>query len=258
MPVFVCNGKAKVKGKKLFSSDWAQKLAESDKGSYFDQEQLLNELNEQPSAECDPSISSSTCSASRSKITVEEPLADLESNETWQKIHGHAIVAGERLQEKINESVTCRFCQGSVQLVENLGSKSGLGSVWMFQCQNESCPSQECNLPFSTTEKSRPFAINRASVLGFRAIGGGHAAASKVFSFLSPLNKNSWADHTKKIEQETKLLLEDNLNRAAHDVKEFKFSNGDIGVDCSFEELEDTIILVSRSKACQTPIVIAR
>ena len=208
----------------MFSSDWAQKLAESDKGSYFDQEQLLNELNEQPSAECDQSISSSTCSASRSKITLEEPLADLESTETWQNIHGHAIVAGERLQEKINESVTCRFCQGSVQLVENLGSKSGLGSVWMFQCQNESCPSQECNLPFSKTEKRRAFAINRASVLGFRAIGGDHAAASKVFSFLglSPINKNSWADHTKKIEQETKLLLEDNLNRAAHDVKEFK------------------------------------
>ena len=66
----------------MFSSDWAQKLAESDKGSYFDQGQWLKELNEQPSAESDPSISSSisssTCSASRSKITVEEPLADLE------------------------------------------------------------------------------------------------------------------------------------------------------------------------------------
>ena len=90
----------------MFSSDWAQKLVESDKGSYFDQEQWLKELNEQSSAECIPSISSSisslTCSASRSKITVEEPLADLQSTETWQKIHGHAIVAGERLQEKIN------------------------------------------------------------------------------------------------------------------------------------------------------------
>ena len=28
------------------------------------------------------------------------------------------------------------------------------------------------------------FAINRALVLGFRGIGGGHATASKVFSFL--------------------------------------------------------------------------
>ena len=83
---------------------------ESDKGSYFDQEQWLKELNEQPSAECDPSypsVSTSTSSASRSKITVEEPLAELESEntETWQKLHGHTIVAGERLQEKINESL---------------------------------------------------------------------------------------------------------------------------------------------------------
>ena len=95
------------------------------------------------------------CSASRSKITVEEPLTDLESTETWQKFYGHAIVAGQRLQEKINESVTCRFCQESVELVENLGSKNGLGSTWMFQCQNESCPSHETNLPFPTMEKKQ-------------------------------------------------------------------------------------------------------
>ena len=107
------------KPKDSFSFDWAEKLAESDKGSYFDQEQWLKELNEQPSAECDSSLSSSTCSASRSKITVEEPLADLESAGTWQKFYGHAIVAGQRLQEKINEWVTCRFCQESAELVEN-------------------------------------------------------------------------------------------------------------------------------------------
>ena len=56
------------------------------------------------------------------KITVEEPLEDLQSEniETRQKLHGHAIVASERRQEKTNESVTCRFCQGRVELVENL------------------------------------------------------------------------------------------------------------------------------------------
>ena len=73
--------------KDSFSSDWAEKLAESDKRFYFDQEQRLKELNEQPSAECDSSVSLSTCNASRSKITVEEPLADLESTETWQKFY---------------------------------------------------------------------------------------------------------------------------------------------------------------------------
>ena len=56
------------------------------------------------------------------------------------------------------------------------------------------CPSPETNLP--STEKSRAFTVNRASVSGFRAIGGGHVAASKVFSFLglSPINKNFRAE----------------------------------------------------------------
>ena len=80
----------------------------------------------------------------------------------------------------MNEPLTCHFCQGSVQLVENLGSQSGLGSIWMFQCHNESCPSHESNLPFPT-KISRAFMINCAPVLGCRTIGGSHAAASKVF-----------------------------------------------------------------------------
>ena len=47
------------------------------------------------------------------KITVEEPLEDLESEniEKWQKLK----------QEKTNESVTCRFCPGSVGKCTNLG-----------------------------------------------------------------------------------------------------------------------------------------
>ena len=94
-------------------------------------------MNEQPSAECDSSLSSSTCSASRSKITVEEPLADLESTETWQKFYGHAIVAGQRLQEKINEPVTCRFCQESAELVKNLGSKNGRGPFACFSARTK-------------------------------------------------------------------------------------------------------------------------
>ena len=64
-----------------------------------------------------------------------------------------------------------------------------LGSTWMF---NDSCPSHETNLAFPTTEKSRAFAINRASVLGFRAIGGGHAFASRVFSFLG---QYAWSEN---------------------------------------------------------------
>ena len=165
------------KPKDLFSSDWAEKLAESDKGSYFDQEQWLKELKEQPSAVCNSSVSSSTCSASRSKITVEEPLADLESTETWQKFYGHAIVAGQRLQEKINELVTCRFCQESVELVE----KTDLVPFGCLSARTKAVCHTKLIFHFRRWKKSRVLAINCASVLGFRAIDGGHTTVSKVF-----------------------------------------------------------------------------
>ena len=56
------------KPKKLFSLDQPENLVESNKGSYFDQEQWLKELNKQPSTECDPSISTSTLSASQLRL----------------------------------------------------------------------------------------------------------------------------------------------------------------------------------------------
>ena len=55
--------------------------------------------------------------------------------------------------------------------MENAATKHGLGSTWRIQCENESCPSHKT--------------INRASVLGLRAIGGGHSAASLSFLLIS-------------------------------------------------------------------------
>ena len=69
-------------------------------------------------------------------------------------------------------------------------------------------------------------------------IGGGHSAALELFSFLGlvPINKNAWADHTKKIEGEAKLLLEKQLHCASRGVKEGKFSNGEL--NCSLEDVD--------------------
>ena len=79
-------------------------------------------MNEQLSAERDPSVSTSTVSAWQSKIW--KNLLKIRKEKTLKhgksSIHGHAIVAGERLQEKINESVTYLFCHGNVKIVENL------------------------------------------------------------------------------------------------------------------------------------------
>ena len=140
------------KPKKSFSSDWAENLSQSGKGSYFDQE--------------------------RSPMT-----------------EGVEWAAKRRMRPVVQANQKLRLKN---LFRSNLRSKNGLGSTWMFQCQNEICQSShEMNLVFPTTEKSSAFAINRASDLGFQAIaGGGHPAASTVFSFLVlwPINKNSWAE----------------------------------------------------------------
>ena len=136
--------------------------------------------------------------------------------------------------------------------MENVTTKHGLGSTWRIQCENESRPSHKTNSVFNSSEKSREFEINRASILGLRAIGGEHSVASKFFSFLglAPINKNAWADHTKKIEGEAKLLLEKELNRASRGVKEWKFSNGEL--NCSLACRESLFLL---HVTCQSPIV---
>ena len=52
-----------------------------------------------------------------------------------------SIVAEETLEEKLQEAVCCQFFQGSVKLLENVSSKSWLGSTWLVRCENENCPS---------------------------------------------------------------------------------------------------------------------
>ena len=80
-------------------------------------------------------------------------------------------------------------------------------------------------LPFTQCQGGKRFQINSALVLGFRAIGQGHAGASKMLSFLGlkPIKKAYWSENRKK-----RVRSEENagkgLNRAAFEVKKFKFS----------------------------------
>ena len=166
--------------------EWAAK--------FYQQEKWLEELDIQKSENA-----AAAESASRSKIQLEEPDEESQlssstpsADGTWKTISGRAIVSREKLLEKLDESVSCQFCRGRVQVMENVATKHGLGSTWRIQRENESCPSHKTNSVFNSSEKSRAFEINRTSVLGLRAIGGGHSAASKFFSFLglAPINKS--------------------------------------------------------------------
>ena len=58
------------------------------------------------------------------------------------KSHGGTIVAGNRLQENLVKSISCRFCHADVTLLENVSASSGLGSSWIVSCENKHCPSR--------------------------------------------------------------------------------------------------------------------
>ena len=119
--------RAKKKSKSEFDKQWAAKLAESDKGSVYRQEKLDIQKSENATV--------AAC-ASRFKIQLEEPEEESQlssttpsADGTWKTISGRAIASSEKLLEKLDESVSCRFCQGSVQVVENVATKHGLGST---------------------------------------------------------------------------------------------------------------------------------
>ena len=61
-----------------------------------------------------------------------------------------------------------------------------LGSIWTFQCQNESCPAHEANLPESCiSDDGKIQGVRDKLCIGsWLSSYGGHATASKVFSFL--------------------------------------------------------------------------
>ncbi|KAK3752533.1 hypothetical protein QZH41_016312 [Actinostola sp. cb2023] len=75
-----------------------------------------------------------------------------------------------------------------------------------------------------------------------RSIGKGHAAASKVCSFLGlkPINKQYWSDTSKKIYEETKEVLEKNLNEVALKLKRLKRQSGEI--NCAENDLKDVVV----------------
>ena len=110
-------------------------MAESDKGSFYQQEKWLEGLDIQKSKNA-AVADSRTDSASRSKIQLEEPDEESQlssstpsADGTWKTISGRAIVSSEKLLEKMDESVSCRFCQGIVQVMGNVATKHGLGST---------------------------------------------------------------------------------------------------------------------------------
>ena len=134
-------------------------------GSFFDQEQWLKWLNEEPStwSPSQPLLESSR-NASLKRCVMTLITAAKETNKHRMRPVGFQINIqckpiknyGElRMQEKINESVTCRFCQGSVELVENLRSKTNLVPFWCLSRRVGSLQTKLYNYPWVSDNSSK-------------------------------------------------------------------------------------------------------
>ena len=111
--------------KKSFSLDWAENLAESNHGL------LLLHIN----------IKCKAIKNSR-KLRLKNLL------KIWKaKTLNHGKSSSRR--------PTNPWLVPFVKEALNLWKMYELGSTWMFQCQNEGCPSHETNLVFPTTEKKQ-------------------------------------------------------------------------------------------------------
>ena len=126
---------------KSFCKVWASKLAESDKGSYYTIETTAK-LNFTSFLASGASFLGREASK-RAKNSRQVPC-HIKSDEGlfWK-----SLVTGEQFQEKLQEAVCCRFFQGSVELLENVSSKSWLA-------QNENYPSQITKDAFSTKSRA--------------------------------------------------------------------------------------------------------
>ena len=174
----------KKKEKEKFSEVRKETLAESDKGSWY----------QQPSEEESTTAAIPSTSSSRKKLrkdTLETMPVELDedldpedvnsprsSSDECDESHfidnNRCVIFHKRnLQEGLDETVSCRKCGSDVELKQL--SRAGIAGEWVLQCHNQKCPLSANPRSFHATVKSgRCYDVNRAFVLAFRLIGRGH------------------------------------------------------------------------------------
>ena len=63
---------------------------------------------------------------------------------------------GKEASRKTPRSGSLSIFQGSVEILKNVSSKSGLGSTWLVPCENENCPLQ-ITIPSRVIRRQKSF-----------------------------------------------------------------------------------------------------
>ena len=187
---------------KTMTLDTQVNLAESDKGSFYNQKEWLEEYEYGKGMFYseygdDKNYTSSEDNDSDWEESSSEEDESSDSNTEELPVEDKNIVVSLLiLRRLICSSMVCKDCHESVSLIEDQQYSAGLARRFKIQCTSTNCQFKNPK-PFSDmTRKSGQFyEINRAFKLASRLIGRGYSAATKMTSVLNlerPVSKKSW------------------------------------------------------------------
>ena len=128
------------------AKEWASKLAESDKGSYYNQEKWLKDdkAPEKPIETTTQSSFTRSLASGASFLGREAAKQETKSREVPRHIKiGRTTVlkvycsGKEASRRKTLGSGLLSIFPGKCRTFKNISSKSGLGSIWLDRCENE-------------------------------------------------------------------------------------------------------------------------
>ena len=129
---------------------------------------------------------------------AESDDTDRESSDTvFNEDPCYLIVDTELLKLFLSELVSCKLCQGNVNIIHEVGKKQGFANYITVKCLSDTCEwsATLCTSKTVKTPKGRhPFDVNLRSVIAFREIGKGLTAMKKYCGFMNmPITMNKTA-----------------------------------------------------------------
>ena len=100
-------------------------LKESDRGSWYEQEDWFPEnLSSESSADCSDSED-------------DERLSEGDFSKPANNLY---LVSPFFLEQGLNSAASCKYCNCNLVILSNEKGRQGLGTSWIFKCVNDKCP----------------------------------------------------------------------------------------------------------------------
>ena len=167
--------------------------------------------------------------AGPSRLKIEQPPSSPDENDgtSSEAEHEHFddrftapvhswIIDTKILGEYLTNVAKCATCDGTLQVLEEVTYRAGLGTKLHFSCMNSECTFVSSGF-FTTRKDGKKFDINTQLVLGGRFSGKGRSGLEKISTVVglhNPVSHHPYREKTKHLEEEAANLLDKNLSEA--------------------------------------------